>query len=170
MSQPRLIKSGSTYMITRRCTQRQFLLRPSDIVNQVFLYTLAYVAKKYSIKVHSFCIMSNHYHIIVTDPDTNILRFIHLLNSIVGRALNVHHKRFECLWSSEKCGVMELVSPEDIIEKTVYTLTNPVKAGLVRFGCEWPGLRNNPGEIGSKVFKARRPVIFLANSTWASVS
>ena len=84
-------------MITRRCTQRQFLLRPSDIVNQVFLYTLAYVAKKYSIKVHSFCIIRNHYHLIVTDPDTNILRFIHLLNSIGG--------------------VMELVTPEDIMEK-----------------------------------------------------
>ena len=47
-------------MITRRCTQRQFLLRPSDIVNQIFLYTLAYVAKKYSIKVHSDGYDVNH--------------------------------------------------------------------------------------------------------------
>jgi len=34
---PRQIVPGSTYLVTRRCSQRQFLLLPSKTVNRVFL-------------------------------------------------------------------------------------------------------------------------------------
>ena len=44
MTAPRQILPGAVYVITRRCTQRQFLLRPSNLTNQVFAYSLAVAA------------------------------------------------------------------------------------------------------------------------------
>jgi len=61
MSRPRQIVPGATVFVTRRCTQRQFLLKPSRLVNQVFLYCLAYAAARHGILVHAFIVMSNHF-------------------------------------------------------------------------------------------------------------
>ena len=38
MTAPRQIVAGAIYLVTRRCAQREFLLKPSRTVNQVFLY------------------------------------------------------------------------------------------------------------------------------------
>ncbi len=41
MTAPRQVLRGTTYLVTRRCAQRQFLLKPSKTTNEVFLYVLA---------------------------------------------------------------------------------------------------------------------------------
>ena len=55
-------------MVTRRCTQRTFLLRPDEVTNQVFLYCLAYAAQKTGVQVLYAMVMSNHHHAIVHPP------------------------------------------------------------------------------------------------------
>ena len=77
MSKPRRVLPGSTYLITRRCLGRQFLLRPSRDVNQVFLFCLAHSARMCGIEVHAFCVLSNHYHLVVTDPLARLPEFMH---------------------------------------------------------------------------------------------
>ena len=47
-------------MITRRCTQRQFLLRPDAITNQTFLYVLALAAERTGVEVILPSVQSNH--------------------------------------------------------------------------------------------------------------
>ena len=59
MTAPRQILAGATYLVTRRCAQRQFLLRPSKTVNEVFLYVLAVAAARFGILVHAYCVLSN---------------------------------------------------------------------------------------------------------------
>jgi hypothetical protein len=54
MTAPRQVLPGTTYLITRRCSQRQFLLRPSDVTNSIFLYVLALAAKRFGVEVHAF--------------------------------------------------------------------------------------------------------------------
>jgi hypothetical protein len=61
MSLPRQILPGSTYLVTRRCTQRQFLLRPSKLTNQIILYCLALAVARTGILLHAFVALSNHY-------------------------------------------------------------------------------------------------------------
>jgi hypothetical protein len=51
MTQPREVLSGQFYLLTRRCTQRQFLLRPDPETNNAFPYCLAVAAEKYKIGV-----------------------------------------------------------------------------------------------------------------------
>jgi hypothetical protein len=37
---------GTTYLVTRRCSERRFFLRPSAVTNAIFLYALAVVAQR----------------------------------------------------------------------------------------------------------------------------
>ena len=52
MTQPNRTLPGTTYMLTRRCSERLFFLRPDPLVNQVFKCVLAYAAAKTGVWVH----------------------------------------------------------------------------------------------------------------------
>ena len=62
MTAPRQLLPGTTYLVTRRCLQRQFLLRPSKLTNQVFGFLLAIAARRFDVDLHACCVMSNHFH------------------------------------------------------------------------------------------------------------
>jgi REP element-mobilizing transposase RayT len=44
--------------------------------------------------VHAWCVLSNHYHLVVTDPDARLPAFMQYLDSLVARAMNAS------LWST----------------------------------------------------------------------
>ena len=59
---PRQVLPRRFYLITRRCTKRQFLLRPAPATNNAFLYCLIAAALRCQIDVLLPCAMSSHYH------------------------------------------------------------------------------------------------------------
>lgn len=140
MTLPREILPGKTYLVTRRCTQRQFLLKPSRQTNQLVRYCLGVAAKQTGVQIHAVCVMSNHWHGVVSDPFARLPEFLERFHRLVARAQNVSLGRCENLWSSEKTSVVLLVSDEDVLEKMAYTIANPTTAGLVRSPSEWPGV------------------------------
>jgi hypothetical protein len=48
-------------MITRRCSERRFFLRPDEETNQTFLYCLALAAQRAKVHVNFFNALSNHH-------------------------------------------------------------------------------------------------------------
>ena len=56
---------------------------------------------------------------------------------------------------------MTLVTPEDMLAKIAYVLANPVAAGLVRRGSQWPGLWSAPEMIGAGPVPVKRPDHFF---------
>jgi len=161
MTAPRQILPGTTYLVTRRCAQRQFLLRPSRTSNEVFRYVLALAAQRFGIRVHAFCVLSNHYHLVVTDPSARLPAFHQFLDSLVARALNAALGRWEAFWAPNSYSAVALATPDDIVAKAAYVLANPVAAGLVRRGRHWPGLWSSPDRIGAEPTEARRPSHFF---------
>jgi putative transposase len=137
---PREIRPGSSYLITRRCTQRQFLLKPSRRTNQLVRYCLAVAANKTGVLLHAVCVMSNHWHGVVTDPFARLPQFLEHFHRLLAKAQNASLGRWENLWSSDKPSVVLLVSDEDVLAKMAYTIANPTAAGLVRSPREWPGV------------------------------
>jgi putative transposase len=67
MSLPRAIISGRRYLITRRCSERRFLMRPDRETNNAFIYCMALAARKSHVSVVCFGTTSNHYHGVVVD-------------------------------------------------------------------------------------------------------
>jgi len=161
MTAPRQVLPGATYLVTRRCAQRQFLLRPSRVTNQTFLYVLALAAERYRVEVHTFCVLSNHAHLVVTDPHANLPAFHQFLDGLVARALNASLGRWEAFWAPDTYSAVRLVSQGDVVDKIAYVLANPVEAGLVAAGSAWPGLWSAPERIGGHAFVVERPKHFF---------
>ena len=161
MTAPRQVLPGTCYLVTNRCTQRQFLLKPSKLGNQVFLYLLAVAARRYHILVHAYCVMSNHYHLVVTDLDARLPEFEQYLDGLAGRALNALVGHREIFWSSGSYSAVELTSARDVVDKVAYTLANPVTAGLVKSGRRWPGLWSSPDLMGGVSRLVPRPNHFF---------
>jgi REP element-mobilizing transposase RayT len=161
MSLPREVIPGRVYMLTRRCTQRQHLLRPDDVTNETFLYCLAEAAQRYGIGVVLPVAMSNHHHTVVHDPDGRIIEFTEHFHKMLAKALNAHRGRWENLWSSEPPCLVQLVEVADVMDKLVYVATNPVKAGLVERVHHWPGVHGLSALLKQRTIVARRPRQFF---------
>ena len=72
------------YLITRRCSQRLFLLRPDPATNNAFLYCLIDAARRCQIDVLLPCAMSNHYHVVIYDRAGRYPEFIEHLHKLGG--------------------------------------------------------------------------------------
>ncbi len=159
--EPKWILPDATRLATRRCAQRQFLMRPSEEVNGALLYCLARAAAATGVSVHAFVFLSNHYHVCLTDRGTAVVQFVHDLNLLIARCLNVHHGRRDAFFESCGPNYPRAVEASDVVDQLVYTMLNPVAARLVERGCEWPGLRSSPRDLG-RVYVARRPNWFFS--------
>lgn len=161
MTAPRRVLLGSLYLVTRRCLERRFLMRPSRETNEILLYCLAVAARKHGIQVHAYCFLSNHHHLVVSDPRGNLPAFAQYMDSLIARALNSVLGRWEWFWAPGSFSGVTLESREDVLEKMAYTLANPAMAGLVRRGEEWPGVRSTPEQIGAGKRMVKRPERFF---------
>lgn len=133
------------------------------MVNQVFCYCLAHAAKLYNIRVHAYCVMSNHYHLVVTDPDGNLPAFMSWFNQFVAKVLNTVWGRWEFFWAPNTYSAVRLETAEDILDKIIYTLTNPVKAFLVTDAGKWPGASSIKLPFGGTKSYKRPNVFFREN-------
>jgi len=163
MSKARQILPGSTYLITRRCSERRFFLRPDAFITQTLIYCLAFAARRFGILVHCAVAMSNHWHLVVTDPNGTICKFIGFAHAMVAKCVNVFRGRWEGMWSSQRCSVVRLETPEDVLDKIIYCLFNPVDAELVRTGAAWPGMWLGPALLGHTI-AATRPGRFFQST------
>lgn len=161
MTAPRQVLPGVTYLVTRRCAGRRFLLKPGPIVNAIFRFVLAHAAARYGMELHAFVVMSNHYHLVLTDPSARLPAFMQQLDSLVARAVNASRACRDHFWDGEPYSAVVLATAEDVLAKAVYTLANPVAAGLVRRTREWPGLWSPPGLLTSEPMSAPRPEGFF---------
>ena len=141
MPKARPVFPGSTLFVTRRVHKRQLLLRPAPKLNQVIEYIFAVLAERHGIQPHALCAMSNHIHDVSTDPHGNIVEFRRDLHALLARHINAMFGDFESFWSRSQTILVDCAEPNDILDKIVYTLANPVEALLVAHGHNWPGVR-----------------------------
>jgi putative transposase len=153
---PRRVVPGQTYLITRRCSERRFLLRPDRRTEGIFLYCLAEAAQRYRIRVIAWMAMSNHYHAIVEDPDGVLPAFLCHFHKMAARALNARWGRWENLWAAEPTCAVKLVESADVLDKTVYALANPVADHLVQHAFDWPGA-SSLGALDGRTISLPRP-------------
>jgi REP element-mobilizing transposase RayT len=164
MTAPRQILPGTRYLLSRRCSERRFFLKPSKALNDVVAYVLAVAAERYGVVIHGFCVLSNHFHCVLTDARGNLPAFEQYLDSLVARSINALYGRWESFWAPGSYSAVTLSSAEDVLSKLAYVLANPTTAGLVRRASEWPGLWSGPHRIGAGPVLVRRPEHFFRAS------
>ncbi|MEM7154823.1 MAG: transposase [Myxococcota bacterium] len=140
-----------------------FLLLPTTRTKAILGYCLGYVCEKYSVELHEFIFLSNHYHLVVTDPRGELPAFMRDLNSLIARALNSSYGRWEAVWSSEPYCAPVLCDAESVLSKCIYTLCNANEAGLVRYVREYDGLCSWGLDYGSCLDFARPDGFFSSD-------
>ncbi len=142
MSRPRPIHRGDLYLVTRRTAGRRFFLRPSKKLNPQIEYCIAVAAARHKIKVHALVVMSNHWHLVASDPDATMPAFLRDAHAWIAKTTNNALGRWENLWSTTQTSLVRSSGDDNVLGSIVYTMANPVAAGLVAEGTKWPGLRS----------------------------
>ncbi len=158
---PREVLPGRFYMITRRCTQRLFLLRPDDETVRAYLYCLIEAAQRFGIDILLSRMMSNHHHTIVFDRDGRISEFVEHFHKMVAQCINRFRGRSENFWSSDPASIVLLVDRADVIFELIYAAGNPVKDGLVERVHQWPGFNGLNALLTGRVIRVTRPRFYF---------
>jgi REP element-mobilizing transposase RayT len=160
MSLPRPVVPNTTYLVTRRCLGRRYLLRPDGALNQLFWYCLALGAQKYGIAVHGVTVMSNHYHLILTDEQGVLPDFMGWLNSQLAKRIKRLRRWDEVVWEPNvHYSAVELRGEAEVLDKVAYTLLNPVSAGLVKQPDDWPGVLSTLRMLDKGSVQTERPKV-----------
>lgn len=161
MTAPRPVFPGHFLTIQRRCTQRQFLMRPDDETNNAFTYLLAEASQRFGVDIILSQMMSNHHHTSAYDRDGNHVEFRQHFHKLMAKSQNALRGRWENMWSTEEPCIVEVIAAEDLLNQLVYIATNPVKDGLVEKVHHWPGPKFVQALVSGRPIKAKRPRHFF---------
>jgi hypothetical protein len=105
---------GGWYHVTSRANRREALFR-SDDDRRAFLARVSELEERFSVEVHGFVLMSNHYHLVLRNLKSNLSRAIQWLNLSYGMRFNWNHQtcghvfqgRFHSVIIEDETGVVE---------------------------------------------------------------
>ena len=165
MSLPRCVLAGTTYLVTRRCIGRRFLLRPDRALNELFVYSLGLAAQQYGVRLHAVCVMSNHYHLVLTDVRGVLPEFMRALNRAVAMSVKRLRGWDEVLFEPNvPYSAVALRGTAEMLDKAAYTVLNPVSAGLVQSPAHWPGVVSTLRRLHQGVLRAKRPRVWFKSA------
>jgi len=126
---------GAVYHITSRGNAGQpIFTSPSDFHN--FLSTLAQAIDRFAWVCHAYCLMPNHYHLLLETPQGELSRGMQWLNGVYTQAFNRRHHRLGHLLQGRFKAI--LVEKESyLLELARYVVLNPVRAGLTKRPEAW---------------------------------
>jgi REP-associated tyrosine transposase len=133
---PRIQVAGGVYHVTMRGNNRARVVFDDDDRN-VFIATLASARRRYGWRVHSYCLMDNHYHLLLETPEANIAAGMHWLNSTYAHRFNTAHERVGHAFQ-RRYGANLIADDDDhLLEVIRYLPLNPVRAGLSSRAEDW---------------------------------
>jgi REP element-mobilizing transposase RayT len=86
---------------------------------------------------HAFCLMTNHYHVVLSSARRDLSDGLHRLNGRYAASFNRRHGRFGHLFA-DRFSTRVIGSEEYVYEACAYVLLNPVRAGLCANVEDWP--------------------------------
>ncbi len=124
------------YHVTARGVARTAIFLNDD-EHRLFLRLFADVVRRQDWRVHAFCLMPNHYHLVVETRLWRLSAGIHRLNAVYAQGFNRRHKRWGHLFG-DRFASWVIEGDEHYRNTCEYVLQNPVRAGLVRRAEDWP--------------------------------
>lgn len=93
---PRIEQAGFHHLINRGVARTNIFLKPED--NENFLQIVLEAKERYDFIVHSLCLMSNHYHLLLETKQENLSLIARQINSKYAQYFNKEYKRVGPLW------------------------------------------------------------------------
>jgi len=136
MARPlRIEYPNAVYHVTSRGNARnKIFLGDQDREN--FLFVLGAVVKRFNWLCHAYCLMDNHYHLMIETPDANLSRGMRQLNGVYTQKYNWWHSKTGHIFQGRYKSI--LVEKENyLLELCRYVVLNPVRARMVQIPDEW---------------------------------
>ncbi|MBD3670659.1 MAG: transposase [Gammaproteobacteria bacterium] len=127
MSRPlRIEYAGALYHVTSRGDgQKDIYLDDKD--RRDFLSNLTHVCERYNWVVHAYCLMSNHYHLLLETPDGNLSQGMRQLNGVYTQQFNRTHERVGHVFQGRYKAII-VQKDSYLLELSRYIVLNPVRA------------------------------------------
>lgn len=137
MARPiRIEFSGALYHVTTRGDRREAIYENDDD-RRMFLEVLGQVVADFNWICHAYCLMSNHYHLVVETPDGNLSKGMRQLNGVFTQYSNRRHGRTGHLFQGRYKAIL-VDGDSYLLELARYVVLNPVRAGMVPDPGRWP--------------------------------
>jgi putative transposase len=153
MARPlRLEFPGAVYHVTSRGNARQKVFF-ADADRALFLNTLSWVVRRYGWICHAYCLMANHYHLLIETPKANLSIGMRQLNGIYTQSFNRRHHRVGHLFQGRFKAI--LVEKEShLLELCRYIVLNPVriKGNVTAQSWKWSSYRPTAGLVSVPEF------------------
>lgn len=126
MSRPlRIEYGGAVYHLTTRGNARQKIFH-DDADRRTFLAVLARVVARYGWLCHAYCLMDNHYHLLIETPKPNLALGMRQLNGIYTQAFNRRHRRVGHLFQGRYKAIL-VQKQAHLLELCRYVVLNPLR-------------------------------------------
>lgn len=126
---------GALYHVTARGDRREIIYE-DDADRERFLEILGQVIADFNWVCDSYCLMSNHYHLVIETPDGNLSKGMRQLNGVFTQASNRRHQRTGHLFQGRYKAI--LVDADAYrLALSRYVVLNPVRAGMVGHPGAW---------------------------------
>ena len=120
---------GAAYHVTSRGNARADIFT-DDSDRHIFLSVLGQTVKRFNWLCHAYCLMGNHYHLLIETPEGNLSAGMRHLNGVYTQAYNrVHHQDGHLFKGRFKAVLVEKES--HLLELCRYVVLNPVRAAMV---------------------------------------
>ncbi|WUR14238.1 transposase [[Empedobacter] haloabium] len=132
---PRTLFQGAIYHVTSRGNRRANIYA-DERDHLTWLDVLAETAERYDFKVHAYCMMPNHYHLLVETPSANLSDGMRFLNGRYAKRHNDRHGLVGHVIQGRYYAIL-VERNSQLLEAARYISLNPVRARLVRCAAEW---------------------------------
>jgi REP element-mobilizing transposase RayT len=136
MARPlRIEYDGAVYHITSRGNARKPIYK-EDEDRKIFLEVLHRANTRYNWLCHAYCLMNNHYHLIIETPDGNLSHGMRQLNGVYTQLFNKRHNRVGHIFQGRYKAIL-IQKESHLLEASRYVVLNPVMAKVVKDPDEW---------------------------------
>ena len=137
MARPlRIELAGGLYHVTSRGNGRNDIyLDDEDRKN--WLGLLNEVCSRFNWVCHAYCLMTNHYHIVVETIEGNLSKGMRHLNGVYTQKFNRRHKRVGHVFQGRYKAIL-VEKDSYLLELSRDVVLNPVRAGMVNDAGDWP--------------------------------
>jgi putative transposase len=146
---PRYVFPDGTYHVGTRGVDGTAIFRSADD-RRLFLRLFADVVQRHAWFVHVFCLMTNHYHLVVETLRDELSAGCQRLNGIYAQSFNGRYRRRGHLFGDRFwSGLIE--DEEELRDTCDYVLFNPVRAGLCGRPSDWPWSGSRTGGMAWRI-------------------
>lgn len=145
-----ILQDQYPYSIGARCINKEWFNLPMDTVWNIFCEELYLASVMHNLQIHSFVLMSNHYHLLASTPDKNISKCMMQFSSMVSRRLTKLGNRLNHTFVGRYFRTI-LHQPNYYLNTYKYNYRNPVTAGICKRVQDYPYSTLNAKLGGSKL-------------------